>query len=228
MSQSPVISTTNDTITRSNVYKLLSLGFRYPTPETFETFKNGELLSRLWDNISSLPYTKSLEIEQGDLINKVQNDMAGASFTGFEVEYIQTFDAGSPEPPCPPYEGIYRKEERTEIMLEVSEFYKYFGLRINQEEGKCELPDHLCAELEFLHFLAFKEAQARDTNELELLKGYLMAQKDFLERHLMQWVPKFYDKLQSSKDVPSSYAQLARIMTVFIERDFEYVSSNLT
>ena len=27
--------------------------------------------------------------------------------------------------------------------------------------GKRELPDHLCAELEFLHFLAFKEAQAR-------------------------------------------------------------------
>ena len=46
-------------------------------------------------------------------------------------------------------------------MLEVSEFYKHFGLNMNQEEGKRELPDHLCAELEFLHFLTFKEAQAR-------------------------------------------------------------------
>jgi len=70
--------------------------------------------------------------------------------------------SGAPEPPCPPYEDTYRKGlEKTVILLAVSEFYKHFDLKMDPGEGKRKLADHVSAELEFRHFLTFKEAQAR-------------------------------------------------------------------
>ena len=45
---------TYDPIIRSNLYKLLSIGFRYPSPESFKTFQNGEFLDELMYNISSI------------------------------------------------------------------------------------------------------------------------------------------------------------------------------
>ncbi len=100
-------------------------------------------------------------------------------------------------------------------MLEVSEFYNFFGLRMNQEEGKREFPDHICAELEFLHFLTFNEEEALRAGKGENLKGYLLAQKDFLERHPTQWIPEFCLKLQDPGSLPF-HAWLARITSRFI------------
>ncbi len=105
-------------------------------------------------------------------------------------------------------------------MLEVSKFYDCFGLRVSREEGRREFPDHISIELEFLHFLTYKEAHAVGTDDEEMLRGYLLAQKDFLERHLMQWVPEFCLKLQNSASMPF-YAQLAQIMSRFIACEFE-------
>ena len=225
MTQSSI--TNANPIIRSTVYRLISSGFRYPDPEIFDTFQNGKFLSELWDNISSLPYLDALVNEKALINKKVHDDMEKSTLEDFEVGYVQTFDVGVPEPPCPPYEGVYRKDEvRTSLMIEVSQFYKHFGLSMNQEEGKRELPDHLCAELEFLHFLAFKEAQAREKGDPELLHGYLLAQKDFLERHLVHWMPKFYSKLQST-NAPSFYVQLAGIASLFITYDLERLSSDL-
>jgi DMSO reductase family type II enzyme chaperone len=210
---------------RSNVYKLLSRGFRYPTPEIFKTFRNGEFLEELMGNIIALPYKKNLA-EHALQIEIILDDLGEIMFDDFEAGFIRTFDSGAPLPPSPPYEGFYRGEPRTAVLLAVSEFYRHFGLIMSREEGKREHPDHLCAELEFLHFLTFKEAQAMEDGNTEFLKGYRLAQKDFLERHLIQWVPKFHDRLQSSTRF-SFYTELARITSVFIVQDVELVTTNL-
>jgi putative dimethyl sulfoxide reductase chaperone len=210
---------------RSNVYKLLSWGFRYPTPEVFETFRNGEFLAELLANITALPYRKN-PVEYAPQIEIVQDYLAGVTFNDLEVGFIQTFDTGAPLPSSPPYEGFYRGEPRTAVLLAVSEFYRHFGLTMSREEGKREHPDHLCAELEFLHFLTFKEVQAVKDENPELLKGYRLAQKDFLERHLIQWVPKFHERLQSSARFPL-YTGLAWITSVFLAQDMELVTISL-
>ena len=101
-------------------------------------------------------------------------------------------------------------------MLEVSEFYNCFGLRMSQEEGKREFPDHICAELEFMHFLTFKEAHATGESSSE----YLLAQKDFLGRHLIQWIPKFCSDLQDLQSLPF-YTLLAQITSKFVGCEFE-------
>ncbi len=198
-------------IPRSNIYRLLSLGFRYPSPSVFKTFQNGKFFLELEENISRIPHFRG--IKKALFINNV-------TFSEFEVKFVETFDTGSPLPPCPPYEGFYI-EPRTAVMLEVSEFYRHFGLAMSQKEGKREFPDHISAELEFLHFLTFQESQ-----DPENFEGYLLAEKDFLERHLLKWVPEFRSRLRNS-GMPF-YIRLAEVTSGFIACEHEFVASRLT
>ncbi|VVB54681.1 Chaperone protein TorD [uncultured archaeon] len=220
MPQKPIC--TRDPTIRSNLYKLLSTGFRYPTPELFKTFQNGELIDELMYNISAIPELNALMSEHLLMKDDEKDAMKGMTLAEFGAIFTRTFDTGTPVPPCPPYEGHYCTKPRSMIMLEVSEFYNFFGLCMSQEEGKREFPDHICAELEFLHFLTFKEGEALREGEEEKLKGYLLAQKDFLERHVIEWVPKFCIKLQNSEGV-HFYAGLAQIASGFITYEFENI-----
>lgn len=215
-----------ESIQRSYLYKLLALGFRYPTPETFKTFQNGEFLAGLWDTISSLPHGKFINAEQVEQSKTAQNVLRKSTFEDFVIKVVHAFDIGTPEPPCPPYEGFHRNGSRTAIMLDITEFYRHFDLTVSKKEGKRELPDHLCAELEFLHFLTFKEAQSKINENSEFLAGYLLAQKDFLNRHPVQWIPKFCDLLCNRADIPF-YNVLARITVTFITHELELVTSRI-
>ncbi|WP_052263283.1 molecular chaperone TorD family protein [Geobacter pickeringii] len=212
-------------LVRSRLYKLLSLGFRYPDAEGFETLQSGEYLNAVWECVTAVPHLERLATEKPQIEQTIRNSLNGVSLLDLEVGFNQTFEVGAPEPPCPPYEGVYRQEEtRTSLMVEIAEFYKHFGLHVSQEEGKRDLPDHLCAELEFLHFLTFKEAQARHEENTELLDGYLLAQKDFLERHLAKWLPTYSEKMRSSSTVPF-YTQLARIAAGYVANELEWVQT---
>lgn len=211
---------TADPAVHSNTYRLFALGFKYPTREAFELYRNGQFLSELMSHLSSLPHLSSIALEEAGITEEVSGDLEGIAFEDFETTYVGTFDVGFPEPPCPPYEGLYNKAmPRTQVMLEVGAFYTHFGLAMSQEEGKRELPDYLCAELEFLHFLTFKEAQAGEEDNQELANGYLLARKDFLERHMVSWLPKFYEKVQGV-DALAFYPDLARILVRFVNSEF--------
>lgn len=220
------MNTHTDPIIRSNLYKLMSIGFRYPGPEIFKTFQNGEFLDELMYNISLIPKLNALMLEYSHMAEHENEDMKGMTLAEFEIEFTRTFDAGTPIPLCSPYEGHYCKKPRSMVMLEVSDFYNFFGLCMSQEEGKREFPDHICAEVEFLHFLTFREEEALREDKGEELEGYLLAQKDFLERHLVQWIPKFCLKLQDSASLPF-YAWLAQFTSRFISSEFELMTENL-
>ncbi|VVB94371.1 Putative dimethyl sulfoxide reductase chaperone [uncultured archaeon] len=172
-------------------------------------------------NTSSIPKLNAFATGNSFLVEQAKYAMKVMTLAEFETEFTRTFDV--PAPSCPPYEGIYYGKPRTAVMLEVSEFYNCFGLRMSQEEGKREFPDHISAELEFLHFLTFKEAHAIGNGETS--KGYQLAQKDFLERHLILWVPEFCRKLQNSAGIPF-YAWLGQITSRFVTCEFELLTEN--
>ena len=219
--------TETDPTTRSTVYRLLSMAYRYPTRELFEAFQNGDFLSELEDNLVRIPHLMALAHDTVALRTQTENDLDGLAFQDFQVDFTRTFDVGAPEPPCPPYEGTYRKGlEKTAILLAVSEFYKHFGLTMDPGEGKRELPDHVSAELEFLHFLTFKEAQARKEQTAELLQGYIMAQRDFLQRHPAEWLPLFHEKLKGSGVMPL-YVELAKITADILRYDLQWLNAEL-
>jgi DMSO reductase family type II enzyme chaperone len=89
-------------------------------------------------------------------------------------------------------------------MEELTRFYNYFGLSVAR--GKGELPDHVSTELEFMHFLVFKELTALQRGDDPL--PYRRAQADFLERQLVSWLPALDARL-AALDPPTCYAALA-------------------
>jgi len=103
MSLSPALSVTEaDPTVRSDVYKLLSLAFKYPSPEIFEAYQNGEFLSELFESLALLPHLKPLADARAGMVDAVRQELAGVAYKDFASQYVSTFDVGTPQPPCPP------------------------------------------------------------------------------------------------------------------------------
>lgn len=214
----------SESATRSQLYGLLAAGFRYPSRDMFEALRAGTYQSEVRECLQRLPHLSALAAAS-DLDTGRLPPVHDLPYEDFESQYVASFEVGGPEPPCPPYEGIYRGGERTQFMLRVSSFYKHFGLAMNREEGRSEVPDHISAELEFMHFLTFKETQAIEEGTGDLLQGYLLAQKDFLQQQLSQWLPVFVDKLEAACPMPF-YVALGRLVSGVVVAELEQVKSS--
>jgi len=75
--------------------------------------------------------------------------------------------------------------ERAGAKEELVRFYDLFGYGLSPERQWA--PDHLSVALEFLHLLAFREAHA---GSIEAAAPFARAQRDFLERHVLSWLPQ--------------------------------------
>jgi DMSO reductase family type II enzyme chaperone len=103
------------------------------------------------------------------------------------------------------------------LMEELVRFYEHFGLQTNAGDH----PDHVSAELEFMHYLAFKETAAiahqQDVPDLR------RAQRDFLERHLCRWLPRLSRRIASAAGAPAFYTGVAALADGFARADLGYL-----
>lgn len=194
---------------RSSLYRCLAAAFSFPTPELREAFASGQFLEKLLAAAPALPFP--LPAHDG-----LRGDST-LTHEELQQEYIRLFEVGPGRPPCPLYEGTHRSG-RMKIMEELVRFYEHFGLR--PEAG--DLPDHLCAELEFMHYLAFKEAAALHTGADS--QPYRLAQRDFLQRHLNRWLPRLRFRLEQLDALPI-YLSLTRLAEEACRRDIRSLQS---
>jgi len=216
------------TANRSKLYSLFAEVFRYPDESFRRQAKNNDLENSLTFLIKSLPY----RIEPDASLLASLRILDGIEDEEIETEFIRLFEAGPGSPPCPLAEGLFR-EDRKAIFKELILFYNHFGL--SYEEGSMEdRPDHLCYELEFLHFLTFKELLSVQKDEDA--SPYVRAQRDFLERHLLSWIGKLLEKINELREnlpdpedacieVFEFYRGIIHLLHEFIQKDHEYVNS---
>lgn len=196
---------------RSALYSLIAKGFRFPAPEQLERVKAGRFAGEVAQAVAHLPYDgiKVGELGRGSAL----------SYDEFQGRYIQIFEVGGElGAPCFLYEGEYGGG-RMKVMDEVLRFYHHFGLRLSQE--KRDRPDHLASELEFMHVLTFREAEA-------LLQGnerraYRAAERDFLRFHLGDFIATVASKVGGS-GVPF-YSDLASLAAAFCQRELAYLQA---
>jgi len=196
---------------RSRVYQLLAMAFSFPDGEFFESVREGTLAGALREACAALPYDVAPAIEPLAAVDGSAQD--------FESEYIRLFDVGAGGPPCPLYGGVYGGD-RMKVMEDAVRFYNYFHLHLSQEMR--ELPDHITTELEFLHYLTFREAEARqqglDPSSL------LRAERDFLARHLCKWVPRLQARLAKQETNPF-FPALIDFAALFFSADQKYAAA---
>ncbi len=207
---------------RSTIYHALALGWRYPGHEAFAVYRSGQYMQELLQFAAKLPHLADLVAQEAATSRAMREELAGMSFEVFENDYAETFGGSSPTPPCPPYEGLYNKRmDRASVLVEISQFYRHCGLRMNGNSDEGELPDYLGAELEFLAFLTFREAMAAEYGLDDFLYGYRWAQNDFLQNHVLGWLPAFAERLAQQMSLPF-FPHLMRFTLGFIRADLAH------
>ena len=202
---------------RSRLYDLLAHAFAVPDPAFYRAVREGAFAAQVWENVAVLPY--AFAFADGEAVRQ-QFDEVG-DHRELQSEYIRLFDVGTPRPPCPLYGGEYKKG-RKGTMEELIRFYNYFGLR----PSPCsrDMPDHITIELEFMHFLTFREVTA--LHHQQDRASYLRAERDFLERHLCAWVPRLGERVSRQQPHPF-YAALAGLAEAFLAADLRYLQGVL-
>jgi DMSO reductase family type II enzyme chaperone len=201
---------------RSRMYRLLAGAFTFPDEAFHRAALGGEFLSEVLEIAAGLPYP--LPLAEGEPLRAVLGSVP-ADYVEFQSEYVRLFDVGVPRPPCPLFGGLYLGSRRA-VMEEVTRFYNHFGLSLG---GECrELPDHITTELEFMHFLTFREVSALQRGQDR--GPYLRAQRDFLQRHLARWVPQVRVLADKQRATPFLMG-LVRLTEAFLLADLAHVAS---
>ena len=151
---------------------------------------------------------------------------AAADLEPLKVDFAKLF-VGPYQLSAAPYGSVYLEDERKmmgDSTLDVKNRYREAGL--DTAKNFKDAPDHITAELEFMHYLIFKEIEAFSNSETETAIGSLQKQKSFLEDHLMAWVPEFANRIIESAEKPF-YPNLARATTTFLQKNHQLVCSVL-
>jgi DMSO reductase family type II enzyme chaperone len=213
---------------RSRLYLLFSESYRYPDATCCAGLRDGTLARTAQDLLAGLSY--SLPSEAGDVRGlTLPPQVEGEEI---EVEFVRLFEAGIGGPPCPLVEGLYDRD-RKEVLKELIVFFNHFGLSYAEGSQK-ERPDHICMQMEFLHYLTFKEVHAMQTGADP--SSYRRAQRDFLKRHPLSWIGKAVGKIErlceklpedASLEAIRFYRNLLTLNQRFLEADYRYLQNLL-
>lgn len=125
-----------------------------------------------------------------------------------------------------PYETFYTREDQ---MIEtgganpVTDVYSAYNFMVDYEAARTVSADHIGVEYEFMHHLASAELTALDEGDMKAVKELQGVQKDFLNKHLLQWAPMYLINMKYEARTPLYY-DAAEMALEFILSDNEYLS----
>ncbi len=192
---------------RSALYALLGEAFGYPRGDVLEAIRSGELTRRLQEWSARVDPSLGNQVDWQALADAGDHDEA------LPTEFTRLFDPGTSAPPCSLHGGLHVGPQMI-TMEEVLRFYHHFNLA--PAAGSRETPDHLTAELEFLHVLAFGEADLSTRGEDAT--AWRLGRRDFIARHPGRWVPLMRAKLEQ-QNPPPFYLQLVALLEQCLATD---------
>jgi len=123
--------------------------------------------------------------------------------------------------PAPPYGSVYLEDERRLMGDSTVEAHRqYLSLGLDLSPDFKDAPDHICAELEFMHLLAGEALESVDAVDAKRLEESVRRQHHFLQNHLGAWVPTFAAKVAEHAGT-DFYRGLAFLADAFIAEDLE-------
>jgi DMSO reductase family type II enzyme chaperone len=199
----------NEITARAGVYHTFSRLFVVPDQETYDTAVKGEWPGKLREAAELLPY----DFDFG--VSALADSVA---LVDYDAEYQRLFGGNGEDPAASIFAGNYADGERSDRVDEIIRQFEYFGLKAS---GQSRSPDHLATELEFMQYLAFKEAASASPR---LSASFHRAQEDFVERHLVPWLPAFAGKVEQANALPI-YTWASQTLSGFVAADLEYITA---
>lgn len=189
---------------RSAVYQVLGQLFAAPDADFAERTAKGQWVTDLTEAIELLAF----DWEIGD----APTDGDEAALRSEYERLFLTEEGGTRRI----WGGRYGAD-RDQTLVELRRAYEYYGLGT----GNDDVPfDHLTAEVDFMQFLAFKEAAASSPR---LGKSFHRAQVDFLDKNLGAWVPQFTAAVRADNPSPFYSWALDRLES-FVAADAKWVA----
>lgn len=227
---------------RSHVYRLLAQGFLYPQESLIELAQQREKWVAIGAELDELTAPNGAS-ENGDFVilnnkprialrqrvaavvdalHEVQERHNGCSLSALREEY-ETLFGHVVSKDCPPYETNYGRAHifmQAQQLSDIAAFYRAFFLEVS--DAVKERVDHVGIELEFMHFLTYKEAYAQQHHSAEQAQICVDAQRKFLEEHLGRWAPVLARMMQRQTS-HGVYGALAALLEDFLAVDCRHL-----
>ena len=192
---------------RSTVYATFARALRPPDAALAESISDGSLVSGLREALDATVVPPAT-------LDQLATAVDGASLA---QAYLEHFELGGPAgPPAVVYEGEFGGG-RLKVMEDVLRFYDHFGLDPAPSTEYRDRPDHVATELEFMHYLTFREAEAVGNGANPA--SYRAAQRDFLAFHLCDLVDAIAARVEP-RGVPF-YSALAGVTRAVCSNDLQ-------
>ncbi|MEE8432895.1 MAG: molecular chaperone TorD family protein [Candidatus Desulfatibia sp.] len=201
----------------SHTYRFLSICLFEPDKELLELLSDKDYM----DEVESC----LVEIGNDKLSEFFGHVRKESQHTAPEVlleQYRDTFGSTTVATDCPPYEMYVSGShifQQTQDLADISGFYRAFGLEVS-EDDTANRWDHIAVQLEFLHFLTYKQAFAIENHSDEEQQTCLMAKKKFLNTHIGRWIQAFARAVER-KSPAGFYRQVAKLANDFVHIDME-------
>jgi DMSO reductase family type II enzyme chaperone len=181
-----------------DLYRFFAHVLGFPTQDRFSLLSLAELrkaLQLLWTELGC----------QGEAPHPSKFD----NFEQYESTYIALFDVGFPEPPVPLLESAYHKAIPAQhTVLENTDYFEVLGLK---PSASFTAPDHVVTQLEFLASARYLQENCEDESKQQNLRRL---EQDFLDRHLLCWIPNVLARLQELK--PPLFPALFTLLLQFL------------
>ena len=145
-----------------------------------------------------------------------QNAIENTLFEDFYQLYV-----GSGDMLVPPWESVYRSEERDLFdvhTFQVRESYARHGMEFVDKNKTPE--DSIAIELEFMQLLGDRVLTALEKADPKAERILAEDQLKFLDQHMLAWVPEFVSLSRQHAQTPF-YRGLAGVLLGFLEWDRE-------
>lgn len=166
--------------------------------------------------------TGNEKVDQGyKLIVSYLNTLWENSLTELAVDYARTFIGHGYDAYAAayPFESVYTSEKRLmmqEARDEVLAIYRSAGL--DKADSWKDEEDHVALELEFEQILANRTVEALKRNDESEALDLLTTQKNFLDDHLVVWVPMMTEDMKRFAQT-DFYKGLACLTEGFLETE---------
>lgn len=197
---------------RSNIYALLSrILMQELDEEMLDTIKNDKQILEFfpkfkkWDLLSTLKNSELL----GEHLNP--------DFVNISLLHLI------------PYETFYtRSDQKIETggANPVTDIYSEFDFIVDYEAARVVSSDHIGVELEFMHSLCEAQIKAMTAGDDVSAKELFVSQKEFLDKHLLQWAPLYLINAKFESRTPLYY-DACEMALEFLLSDNELLTESL-
>lgn len=168
--------------------------------------------------------TKRLINELVQFTDTIPSQDIDALHLKLAADYARLFLSTGNVPPHPSesvyLEGPMMQHSRDEVLK------TYWSFGVSSKKGFTEPEDHIAVELSFIAYLCGKTVSALKDKHSEEARKYIEAQKDFLENHLIKWVPRLVKDILETAKTPF-YKAIAALTRDYLELDLSAIKALL-